>query len=120
MAQHEAGAALFEVSVGNLTAGVAVEVRFAYLRLLECFGGTLEWSHVATWVPPYLGSAGDRATGLEKVGTGGRGGEAGKRDQVEGLLVKGGEPRESERAAGDSRSGRKGVQGKGEEKGRRG
>ncbi|KAG2443412.1 hypothetical protein HXX76_001770 [Chlamydomonas incerta] len=67
MAQHEAGASVFEVSLGNLEAHTEVTVEFSYLRLLDAFGGTLEWSHTATWVPPYVGSAGDVATGVDKV-----------------------------------------------------
>ncbi|KAG2443278.1 hypothetical protein HYH02_009348 [Chlamydomonas schloesseri] len=67
MSQHEAGASVFEVSLGNLEAHTEVTVEFSYLRLLDAFGGTLEWSHTATWVPPYVGSAGDVATGVDKV-----------------------------------------------------
>eukprot|EP00198_Chlamydomonas_reinhardtii_P004559 XP_001693895.1 flagellar/basal body protein [Chlamydomonas reinhardtii] len=67
MSQHEAGASVFEVSLGNLAAHTEVTVEFSYLRLLDAFGGTLEWSHTATWVPPYVGSAGDVATGVDKV-----------------------------------------------------
>ncbi|KAG2443262.1 hypothetical protein HYH02_009335 [Chlamydomonas schloesseri] len=49
MSQHEAGASVFEVSLGNLEAHTEVTVEFSYLRLLDAFGGTLEWSHTATF-----------------------------------------------------------------------
>ncbi|KAG2492817.1 hypothetical protein HYH03_008975 [Edaphochlamys debaryana] len=67
MAQQEKGASVFEVSLGNLEAHTEVVVEFGYLRLLDAFGSTLEWIHTATWVPPYIGSAGDVAVGLDKV-----------------------------------------------------
>ncbi|KAG2497306.1 hypothetical protein HYH03_004889 [Edaphochlamys debaryana] len=67
MSQHEKGASVFEVSLGNLEAHSEVSVEFGYLRLLDSFGGTLEWVHTATWVPPYVGSAGDAAEGVDKV-----------------------------------------------------
>ncbi|PNH05173.1 von Willebrand factor A domain-containing protein 5A [Tetrabaena socialis] len=68
MSQHAAGASVFEVTLGNLEAHTEVAVSFSYLRLLDSFGGaTLEWAHTATWVPPYAGSAGDVAAGVDTV-----------------------------------------------------
>jgi hypothetical protein len=31
-------------------------VTLSYLRLLDKFGGSLEYAHTATWVPPYVGA----------------------------------------------------------------
>ena len=60
-------ASLFEVSVGNLEAMSEAVVEVRYLRMLDTISDALEWVHTATWVPPYIGSAGDQAAGLQQV-----------------------------------------------------
>jgi len=57
------------VDLGNLEAHTEAVVRLSYLRQLDCVAGALEYCHTATWVPPYVGSAGDRADGPDKVRT---------------------------------------------------
>lgn len=53
---------IFEVQLGNLEAMQECIITLSYLRLLDAFGSSLEYSHTATWVPPYL-SARDLAPG---------------------------------------------------------
>lgn len=65
---------LFEVAVGNLEALGEAVVELRYLCMLDCVSGALEWAHTATWVPPYIGSAGDHAAGVEQVRGRGAGG----------------------------------------------
>lgn len=60
-------ASLFEVSVGNLAAMAEAVVEVRYLRMLDAISDALEWVHTATWVPPYIGSAGDQAAGLQQA-----------------------------------------------------
>ena len=61
---------IFSVDLGNLEAHTEATVRLSYLRQLDRVAGALEYCHTATWVPPYAGSAGDRADGPDKVSVG--------------------------------------------------
>ena len=58
---------IFSVDLGNLEAHTEATVRLSYLRQLDRVAGALEYCHTATWVPPYAGSAGDRADGPDAV-----------------------------------------------------
>ena len=60
---------IFSVDLGNLEAHTVAVVRLSYLRQLDRVAGALEYCHTATWVPPYVGSAGDRMDGPDKVRT---------------------------------------------------
>ena len=49
---------LYSVDLGNLKAMQECTVQIEYLKLLNTCGSAVEWTHTATWVPPYLaGSA---------------------------------------------------------------
>jgi len=47
------GSSLFSIEVGNLRAMEEALVVFSYVRLLNSVAGSLEFEHIATWVPPY-------------------------------------------------------------------
>ena len=60
---------IFSVDLGNLEAHTEAVVRLSYLRRLDRIAFALEYCHTATWVPPCVGSAGDRTDGPDKVRT---------------------------------------------------
>lgn len=64
--QTQQSASLYQVDLGNLGAMQEAVVKVTYLRLLDTFARTLEFSHTATWVPPYL-SAADLAQPPDRV-----------------------------------------------------
>lgn len=57
MKEEKSARNIFSVELGNLEAGQQCVVEFAYLRLLDSIAGTIEFSHTATWVPPYSNPA---------------------------------------------------------------
>ncbi len=44
---------MYSVSLGNLEAHTDCVITLAYVRLVDRVGSALEYSHCATWVPPY-------------------------------------------------------------------
>jgi len=44
---------IFQISLGNLAAGDTCMVRVEYVQLLDHISHLLEYTHTATWVPPY-------------------------------------------------------------------
>lgn len=74
--EAEAAASMYKIDVGNLEAMSEAVVEIRYLRMLDSISDSIEFVHTATWVPPYIGSAGDVATGVDKVRRGGDTGAA--------------------------------------------
>ncbi|KAK9805053.1 hypothetical protein WJX73_007564 [Symbiochloris irregularis] len=54
--QEASSARLLQVSLGNLAAGTPCQLTIEYLQVLDSISNVLEFTHQATWVPPYCSS----------------------------------------------------------------